>query len=71
MARAVALDNKIMQDAWKISAKYVDLVSLAARQVMGSLDFTIGTDSKGNPDPSDVMIFMKDVGTSGCVSQRN
>ena len=62
--RAVVLDNKIIQDASNISAQYVDLVSLATRQTMGSLDITVSGDSDGNVNASDVKIFMKDIGTS-------
>ena len=69
--RAAALDEEIIADAAKISSNYVDLVSLSARQTLASLDITVGTDSKGDPNPSDVKVFMKDVGTSGCVSIRS
>ena len=62
--RAKALDKKLMDDAAKISSNYVDLVSLAARQVFGSLDITAFADSNGKFDPSDVKIFMKDMGYS-------
>ncbi|RPD75342.1 hypothetical protein L226DRAFT_534905 [Lentinus tigrinus ALCF2SS1-7] len=62
--RAVALDQKIIGDAAKISSEYVDLASLGARQTFGALDITVLSDDKGNVDASDVKIFMKDVGTS-------
>ncbi|TFK89099.1 DUF1793-domain-containing protein [Polyporus arcularius HHB13444] len=62
--RAVALDQKIMSDASKVSSNYVDLVSLGARQTFGALDITVLADDKGNVDASDVKIFMKDLGTS-------
>ena len=58
--RAVALDEKIMSAAAQISPHYVDLVSLAARQTLASLDVTVGSDLK----LSDVKIFMKDLGTT-------
>lgn len=61
--RAIALDNAILGSASKISTQYADLVSLAARQTMGSLDFTVSTGADGKPNASDVRIFMKD--TSG------
>ena len=51
-----------MGDAAKISQKYVDLVSLGTRQTFGALDITVLGDSKGSVDPSDVKIFMKDIG---------
>ncbi|KAI0367422.1 DUF1793-domain-containing protein [Pilatotrama ljubarskyi] len=61
---AVALDQAIMADASKVSAHYVDLVSLAARQTMGAFDITVSTGSDGKPNASDVRIFMKDIGSS-------
>ena len=67
MNRAVALDQKIMDAAAQISENYVNLVSLGARQTMASLDITVLGNSDGSVDASDVKIFMKDVGTSGCV----
>jgi len=39
-----------------------DLVSLATPQVYGSTQLTIGTNTNGEYDPSDVMMFMKNVG---------
>ncbi|PIL35875.1 hypothetical protein GSI_01535 [Ganoderma sinense ZZ0214-1] len=61
--RAVTLDQKIMNDATKISSQYSDIVSLATRQAMGTLDITAGTDSDGNLIPGDVKVFMKNLGT--------
>ena len=52
-----------MTAAAKISSQYSDLVSLATRQAMSTLDFTIGTDSNGSVIPGDFKIFMKNVGT--------
>ena len=64
--RAQSLDEKIISDVGKISSNYVDLVSLAARQVMGSMDITVlESDSRGSVDGSDVKIFVKDIGGSG------
>ena len=69
LERAIALDQKIMGDAARVqSSQYADIVSLATRQTMGALDFTIGTDSSGNIVPGDVMIFMKNLGTDRFVS---
>ncbi|KAH9935633.1 uncharacterized protein B0H18DRAFT_1082345 [Fomitopsis serialis] len=56
MTRSTQLDNEITQNATNISSEYSDLVSLAARQTFGAIDITWNT--------SDVMIFMKDMGTS-------
>ena len=66
LIRATNMDQKIMGDAGKISSNYVDLVSLAARQVMGSMDITVlRNDADGSLNGSDVKIFIKDIGGSG------
>ncbi|KAI8993903.1 DUF1793-domain-containing protein [Trametes punicea] len=62
--RAIAFDNAVVANASKISPHYVDLVSLAIRQTMGSMDITVSTGSDGKPNASDVRIFMKDIGSS-------
>ncbi|EIW62865.1 uncharacterized protein TRAVEDRAFT_69088 [Trametes versicolor FP-101664 SS1] len=62
--RAIALDNAILENASNISTQYADLVSLAARQTLGSLDFTVSTGTDGKPNASDVRIFMKDMASS-------
>ncbi|PIL35879.1 hypothetical protein GSI_01539 [Ganoderma sinense ZZ0214-1] len=61
--RAVALDQKIMNAANSISSQYSDIVSLAMRQAMSSMEITVGTNSDGSVAPSDLKIFMKDTGT--------
>ena len=63
LSRAVALDQKILNAAAKISSQYSDIVSLAMRQAMGTFDITAGTDSNGNLIASDVKVFMKNLGT--------
>ena len=60
--RAQALDHRILQDAASVSSLLGDLVSLAVPQVYGSAQITIGRDTNGNFDSSDVMVFMKNVG---------
>ncbi|KAL1945995.1 hypothetical protein VTO73DRAFT_1997 [Trametes versicolor] len=69
--RAVALDDAILGSASKISTQYADLVSLAARQTMGSLDFTVSTGADGKPNASDVRIFMKDTSGTTAVGRVN
>ncbi|KAJ3793046.1 hypothetical protein GGU11DRAFT_437691 [Lentinula aff. detonsa] len=64
LERAKTLDNQIVSDASAISSGYADLVSLASRQVMGGLEITVGTDSNGRLNASDILFFMKDVGNS-------
>ena len=66
-ARAVALDTKIMTDAAKISPEYVDLVSIATRQILGSLDITVLGDVQDGVNASDVKIFVKNMGADQCV----
>ena len=58
--RAVALDQKIMGDAGKISSNYVDLVSLATRQTVAAMDITVQSGQ------TDVKTFVKDIGGSLC-----
>ena len=53
-----------MGNASKISSNYVDLVSINSRQVMASLDITVANNSEGKVDPTDVIVFMKDIGSS-------
>jgi hypothetical protein len=60
--RAQQLDRNILQDATSFSNVLGDLVSLAIAQVYGSTQLTIGTDAHGNPNKSDVMMFMKNIG---------
>ncbi|KIK51939.1 hypothetical protein GYMLUDRAFT_50232 [Collybiopsis luxurians FD-317 M1] len=62
--RAIALDEQIISDASAISPDYVDLVSLASRQVMAGMEITVGTDLKQQINQSDILIFMKDTGNS-------
>ncbi|PIL34513.1 hypothetical protein GSI_03291 [Ganoderma sinense ZZ0214-1] len=64
LARAVALDQKIMGDATRVhSSQYADIVALSTRQTMGALDITVGTDSNGTVVPGDIMVFMRNTGT--------
>ncbi|KAH9022174.1 hypothetical protein EDB85DRAFT_1871496 [Lactarius pseudohatsudake] len=60
-SRAQQLDLKILQNATAFSP-LEDLVSLATAQIYGSIQLTIGFDSNGNFNKSDVMAFMKNIG---------
>ncbi|KAF9062758.1 hypothetical protein BDP27DRAFT_1481547, partial [Rhodocollybia butyracea] len=64
LQRARNLDNRISNAATSISNNYSDLVSLASRQVMSTLEITVGVDLGGQINNSDILIFMKDEGTS-------
>ncbi|EIW62872.1 uncharacterized protein TRAVEDRAFT_99158, partial [Trametes versicolor FP-101664 SS1] len=62
LQRAVALEKSIIADASNVSTEYSDLVSLATCQPFGSIDITVSSDADGNPNATDVRIFMKDIG---------
>ena len=61
---AINLDQQILSAASAVSPQYANLVSLAARQTIGSTELTISKGSDGSWNTSDVKAFMKDVGTS-------
>ncbi|KAJ3475247.1 hypothetical protein NLI96_g11958 [Meripilus lineatus] len=65
---AIELDEKLLNQSSAISAQYMDLVSLAARQTMGGTELTIALGSDGLWNISDVKAFMKDVGSSGRIN---
>ena len=62
--RAVSLDSSITSAAAQISSNYADLVALGARQTLSALDITALGKDDGSVDAGDVLVFMKDVGTS-------
>ena len=65
---AITFDNQLQANASEISSEYASLAALAVRQVMGSLDITVGQDSQGDWNTSDVKVYMKNfdpVGGSG------
>ncbi|KXN87094.1 hypothetical protein AN958_09304 [Leucoagaricus sp. SymC.cos] len=62
--RSLQLDNKIVSNANQVSAEYADLLSLATRQIFGSMDITLAKEQDGSFNISDVKIFMKDMGAS-------
>ncbi|KAJ6606126.1 hypothetical protein DFH09DRAFT_1017068 [Mycena vulgaris] len=64
VARAIALDRKILQDAGAVSQKYMDLVSLATRQAMAGVEITVSVTAAGEWNVSDVQAFMKDMGNT-------
>ncbi|TCD69631.1 hypothetical protein EIP91_006856 [Steccherinum ochraceum] len=66
--RSTSLDQKILNDASSVSQTYAELVSLGARQAIGATDITVSRGTDGQWNSSDVMMFMKDVGTSGRVN---
>ena len=64
-SRARELDNKILQAANSVSNNLGGLVSVAIAQVYGSMQLTVGADTQGNLNDSDVMMFMKNIGGFG------
>jgi hypothetical protein len=63
-ASSIALqsENKIFENSQSITNDLVWLTSTAIAEVYGSTLLTIGTDEHGNPNKSDVMMFMKNFG---------
>ncbi|KAJ7091741.1 hypothetical protein C8R44DRAFT_719651 [Mycena epipterygia] len=64
VSRAIALDQKILQDAGAVSQNYRDLISLATRQAMAGVEITVSVTAAGEWNTSDVQAFMKDVGNT-------
>jgi len=62
LTRAQNLDKKILQLANSVSTNLGNLVSASIAQVFGSMQLTIGTDTHGKLNNSDVMMFMKNIG---------
>jgi hypothetical protein len=62
LTRARNLDNKILQAANSVSNNLGNLVSASVAQVFGSMQLTIGSDTHGNLNNSDIMMFMKNIG---------
>jgi hypothetical protein len=52
----------MLQNAASVSDGLGDLISLAIAELYGSMQLTIGTDTQGNLNKSDVMMFMKNIG---------
>jgi hypothetical protein len=61
-SRARQLDNKILQDANNVSNNLGEIIIASIAELYGSMQLTVGTDEGGNPDESDVMMFMKNIG---------
>ncbi|KNZ58846.1 hypothetical protein VP01_184g4 [Puccinia sorghi] len=66
---ALEMDTKILDDARRLAGDdYAAIVSLSARQAVGAMELTIGKDSAGNFDPTDVAIFSKEISSNGDMS---
>ena len=79
VSRAVVFDNKVAVDSSTVAAKFglsfsvetklTDLVILNLRQTIGSLELTTSRLSNGRlGGMDDLRIFMKDMGSSKCVT---
>ncbi|KAJ3568844.1 hypothetical protein NP233_g5444 [Leucocoprinus birnbaumii] len=62
--RSMAFDNTIASPAGTVSSEYADILSIVTRQLFASLDITVSKPQAGNIDPSEVRIFMRDMGDS-------
>ncbi len=68
----LSLENKIATDAHALPDDYDNtILALSTRLSFSSAVLTVGVNADGTPDPTDVMMFMKDDGalTSTCVSK--
>ncbi|KAG9004392.1 hypothetical protein FRB94_002410 [Tulasnella sp. JGI-2019a] len=68
LSRANAFDKQIQSDASVISSDYADVVALSIRQALGATEITISKDGSRNWNTSDVMMFMKEISSSGNVN---
>ena len=59
------MDSQIASAASGISSEYYGLLSLATRQAMGAIEYTLSKDSSGTLNTSDTKAFMKDMGSVG------
>ena len=62
---AANYDSVLLSAGSQISRNYADVISLAARQVLASIDITISRGSGGAWNLTDVMVFMKNLGAAG------
>lgn len=61
-ALAEQWQNVINKDSQNITDDLLGLTSIALTEVYGSMQLTVRTDEYGNPDKSDVMMFVKNTG---------
>ena len=62
----LALESKIVVDAAGLPGDYYSvLLSFATRLAYSSAVLTVGEGPDGTPDPTDVMMFMKNIGSLG------
>ncbi|KAG8872279.1 hypothetical protein FRB98_009705 [Tulasnella sp. 332] len=68
LIRAIAFDKQVQNDSEAISSDYADIVALSIRQAFGATELTISKDGSGGWNTSDVMMFMKEISSSGNVN---
>ncbi|KAH9957083.1 hypothetical protein BC827DRAFT_1227395 [Russula dissimulans] len=72
LSRALQLEAKIVNDATNIPQDYYStLLCLITRLVYASTVLTVGETSKGTLDPTDVMMFMKNINTTSDTNRVN
>lgn len=62
---AAEFDRKLLEAGSAISSDYANLLAICARQVLASLDITISLGSEGAWNLTDVVVFMKNMGSAG------
>lgn len=67
-ARSRQLDDKIITAAEKVSPEYVNLVSLAARQVFAATEVTSVKNIDGSWNTTNIRTFLKDIGTTSRIN---
>lgn len=66
LTAANALDTAISQAAQPYGSGYASILSLATRQAMAAIEYTLPKDSSSNAlNTSDIKAFMKDMGCLG------
>ena len=66
-AAASAFDSRIKEAGTAVSEDYANLLALAVRQALASIEITISQDGSGSEtfNTSDVKAFLKDMGGIG------
>ncbi|THV08425.1 DUF1793-domain-containing protein [Dendrothele bispora CBS 962.96] len=68
LSRANEIDTKVETDASAVSEDYAGIVALSVRQMLGSIEITLSKKSDGSFNTDDVLVFMKEISSSGNVN---
>ncbi|KAK0468165.1 uncharacterized protein EV420DRAFT_1503141 [Desarmillaria tabescens] len=68
ITRANNFDNIVESDASYISSDYADIVALSIRQAFAGTEITLIQNSNGSWSTDDVLVFMKEISSSGKVN---